>query len=58
MSTYTCFILPRTLSVARVNEKRTTDVTRVLKGPGAELCQNIYIYIYIYIYIHIKQQLY
>ena len=40
MSTYTCFILPRTLSVARVNEKRTTDVTRVLKGPGAELCQN------------------
>ena len=25
------------ISVARVNELRTTDVTRVLKAPGAEL---------------------
>ena len=28
------------ISVARVNEKRTTDVTRVFKAPGAELCQD------------------
>ena len=28
------------ISVARVNEWRTTDVTRVLKAPGAELCEN------------------
>ena len=31
---------PRLISVARVNEWGTTDVTRVLKGPGAELYQN------------------
>ena len=31
---------PGLISVARVNEQRTTDVTRVLKAPGAELCQN------------------
>ena len=31
---------PGLINVARVNEKRTTDVTRVLKAPGAELCQN------------------
>ena len=30
------------ISVARVNEQRTNDVTRVLKVPGAELCQNAY----------------
>ena len=28
------------ISVARANEYRTTYVTRVLKAPGAELCQN------------------
>ena len=28
---------PGLVSVARVNELRTTDVTRVLKAPGAEL---------------------
>ena len=28
------------ISVARVNEYRTADVTIVLKAPGAELCQN------------------
>ena len=28
------------ISVVRVNEERTTDVTRVVKAPGAELCQN------------------
>ena len=31
---------PGLISVAWVNEQRTTDVTRVLKTPGAELCQN------------------
>ena len=31
---------PGLISVARVNEERTTDVTRVLKAPGAEHCQN------------------
>ena len=31
---------PGLISVARVNEYRTIDVTRVLKGPGVELCQN------------------
>ena len=31
---------PELFSVARVNAYRTTDVTRVLKAPGAELCQN------------------
>ena len=31
---------PGLISVARVNEQRTTDVTRVPKAPGAELCQN------------------
>ena len=31
---------PGLVSVARVNELRTTNVTRVLKAPGAELCQN------------------
>ena len=33
ISTYTCFVLPGLISVAWVNEKRTTDVTRVLKAP-------------------------
>ena len=28
------------ISVARVNEWRTTDVTKVLKAAGVELCQN------------------
>ena len=40
---------PGLISVARVNEQRTTNVTRVLKAPGAEICLYIYIYIYIYI---------
>ena len=31
---------PGLISVAQVNKQRTTDVTRVLKAPGAELCQN------------------
>ena len=31
---------PALIGVARVNEYRTTDVTTVLKAPGAELCQN------------------
>ena len=31
---------PGLISVARVNEETTTDVTRVLKTPGAELSQN------------------
>ena len=31
---------PGLISVARVNEQRTPDVTRVLKAPGAECCQN------------------
>ena len=31
---------PGLVSVARVNEERTTDNTRVLEAPGAELCQN------------------
>ena len=31
---------PRLISVARVNKQRTTDVNKVLKAPGAELCQN------------------
>ena len=31
---------PGLISVARVNEQRTSDVTGVLKAPGAELCQN------------------
>ena len=30
----------RLISVARVTEQRTTDVTRVLQAPGAELSQN------------------
>ena len=30
---------PGLISVARVNEQRKTDATRVLKVPGAELCQ-------------------
>ena len=38
---------PGLISVARVNEQRTTNVTRVLKAPGAEICLYIYIYIYI-----------
>ena len=56
---------PGLISVARVNEQRTTDVTRVLKAPGAEPCQNacgayyiyiiysiiIYYYILLYYYI-------
>ena len=29
---------PGLISVARVNEQRTTAVTRVLKAPDAELC--------------------
>ena len=33
---------PGLISVARVNEQRTTAVTRVLKAPGAELCQNLF----------------
>ena len=32
---------PGLISMARVNEYRTTDVTRVFKAPGAELCQNV-----------------
>ena len=31
---------PELVGVARVNQQRTTDVTRVPKAPGAELCQN------------------
>ena len=31
---------PGLISVARLNEQSTTDVTRVLKTPGAEICQN------------------
>ena len=31
---------PGLISVARVNEQRTTDITIVLKAPNAELCQN------------------
>ena len=31
---------PGLISVVRVNESRTTDVTRMLKATGAELCQN------------------
>ena len=31
---------PGIISVARVNEQRTADVTRVLKAPDAELFQN------------------
>ena len=31
---------PELVGVARVNQQRTTDVTRVLKARGAELCQN------------------
>ena len=31
---------PGLISVSWFNEYRTTDVTRVLKAPGAELCQN------------------
>ena len=31
---------PGLISAAWVNEQKTTDVTRVLKAPGAELCQN------------------
>ena len=31
---------PGLIGVARVNEKRTTNVTRVLKAQGAEICQN------------------
>ena len=31
---------PGLISVARVSKYRTTDVTRVLKAPGAEICQN------------------
>ena len=33
---------PGLISVARVKEERTTDVTRVLKAPGSEFCQNAY----------------
>ena len=46
---------PGLISVAQINEQRTTDVTREPKAPGPELSQNnIYIYIYIvYIYIYI-----
>ena len=29
---------PVLISVARVNEYRTTDLIRVLKAPGVELC--------------------
>ena len=42
ISTDICFVLPRTHQLVRVNEYRTTDATRVLKAPGAELCQNAY----------------
>ena len=31
---------PGLISVVRVNESRTTDVTRMLEATGAELCQN------------------
>ena len=31
---------PGLISVAEVNKHRTTDVTRVLKAPCAELCQD------------------
>ena len=31
---------PGLINVVQVNELRTTDVTRVLKAPGTELCQN------------------
>ena len=31
---------PWLVSVARVNEQRTTGFTRVLKAPGTELCQS------------------
>ena len=34
------FSCPGLISVTRANMKRTTDVTRVLKTPGAELSQN------------------
>ena len=54
------------ISVARVNEYRTTDLSTVFKTPGAELIYtfiymyNIYTYIiyiiYIYIYIYINHQ--
>ena len=33
---------PGLISVARINEQRTTGVTRVLKKPGAKLCQNAF----------------
>ena len=43
---------PGLISVARVNEQRTTDVTRVLKTIYIYIYVNIYKYIYIYnIYI-------
>ena len=31
---------PGPISVARVNEYRTTDITRLFKAPGADICQN------------------
>ena len=34
--------LPGLISMAQVSQWRTTDVTRVLKAPDAELCQNAY----------------
>ena len=43
---------PELVGVARVNQQRTTDVTRVLKARGAELCQYIDIYYIYYIYIY------
>ena len=33
-------LFPGLISVARVNDQRTTDVTRVVKALGAELCQS------------------
>ena len=41
-TTYTCFVLPRTHQCGSVNDERTTDVTRLLKAPGAEVCQSAY----------------
>ena len=32
---------PRLISVAQVNEYRTTDVSRVLKAPGVELAKTL-----------------
>ena len=41
--TNTCVsFLPGLISVARVNEQRITDLTRVFKAPSPELCQNAF----------------